>query len=218
MAAFSAFYPLVSLECAGAPRPIIDDAVRRGAREFCKESHALSLEVTIPTVAATSDYNPIALTAALVTLEVELLAVNFVRRNSSDFLDPQSVEYVNSQTANSGYPNMFAVVGTKVLDNTRKTVRLYPTPSSVESLYYDIVVMPLQAAATVPDILSDKYLEGVAAYAKYWLMIQVGKPWSNPEKATACYRQFDAKVADAKVRKAQGHANIVRHIHMTPFA
>jgi hypothetical protein len=218
MAAFSDFYPLVSFECAGAPHPLIDDAVRRGARAFCEQSHALTLEVTIPTVAATQDYDPIALTASLVTLEAELLDVNFIRRNSADFLTAQSIEYVTSQTAASDFPTMYAILGTNVITNVRKKVRLYPTPSSVESLYFDIVIMPLQTATTLPDILADKYLEGVAAYAKYWLMSQSNKPWSNPNKAEFSYRQFDAKVADARVRKAQGHANIVRHVRMVPFA
>ena len=208
----------MSLECAGAPLPLLDDAVRRAAREFCKSSHALSIETSIDTAATTSDYDPVALSAQLVTLEVELVVVNFVRRNASDFLAHQSIEYVNSQTADADYPRMFAVTGTNVIDNTRKVVRLYPTPVAVENLAVDVSVMPLQAATTIPDILSDEYFEGVLAYAKYWLMSQVGKPWSNPEKAAFSYRQFDAKVADARVRKAQGYTNIVRHVRMVPFA
>jgi hypothetical protein len=49
-------------------------------------------------------------------------------------------------------------------------------------------------------------------------MIQVGKPWSNPDKAAASYRQFDAKVADARARKFQGRVNGVQHVRMVPFA
>jgi hypothetical protein len=185
----------------------MDDAIRKGAREFCKLTHAIEVDVSVPTVAAQSDYS---LTLPTGT---EILTVKHVRETPSVLLTPQQLEFIEAQPASSGDSSMYTV-----LETLPVSLRLYPTPASVRALSARFVVMPTQTAATVDDRLLDWYVEGVTAYAKYWLMVQPAKPWSNPDSAAFSYRQFDARVADARVRRSQWRSDLPTSVQMNPFA
>ena len=59
MATLQDFYPWVGLDCPGVPNPVIDDAIRKGVREFCKLTHAIEEQVVLTTVAGQRDYAPV---------------------------------------------------------------------------------------------------------------------------------------------------------------
>ena len=73
MAAISAFRPLVYIDCPGVPNPVMDDAIRRAAREFCKKTQALTIEVNITLAVADNSYAPTMATGT------EILAVQTLR-------------------------------------------------------------------------------------------------------------------------------------------
>jgi hypothetical protein len=207
MATLQDFYPWVMLDCPNVPNPVMDDAIVKGAREFCKLTHALDSDVVITTVIAQSDY-----TLTLPT-DTEIITVKKVQESPTVRLTPASLEYVESQSAASGKPTFYAVVETNPL-----SLRLYATPDNVYTYTAKFALMPIPTAAELDDKLLDWYSEGVTAYAKYWLMVQPNKPWSNPDTAAFAYRQFDARVADAKVRRAQWRSDLPTTVQMNPFA
>lgn len=218
MATLSAFYPLISIDCPGVPNPIMDDAIRRGCREFCKLTNALVDDVTITTAATTADYAP-----TLTATDTEFLTVISLKRPASGSsttptdLEAKTQEYIDAQPATAGPPTVFCVLETYPL-----SLRLFPTPSTIENLTAKFSVQPKQTAqaatAVVNDRLADWYLEGIVAYAKYWLMSQPGKAWSNADDAPFEYRKFDAQVADARVRRSGFRTGLPVQVQMRPFA
>jgi hypothetical protein len=189
------------------PNPIMDDAIRRAAREFCKQSRLITEEVSLTTVATVRDYTP-SLAAG-----TELLTLSRVRRSATDVLIPTTVDDIASMTVSSELSRFYAVVET-----FPRTVRLYPTPSSVESLTCTFVVMPTITAVVVDDKLADWFLDGVVAYAKYWLLTQVGTPWANPDAAEFAYNQFETKVSEAVINKGAAMVDLPVRVQIRPFA
>lgn len=207
MATLQDFYPWVQLDCPGVPSPVMDDAILKGAREFCKLTHAIEYDLALTTVAAQGDYT------LTLPADTEVLDIRYVKRGASDFLSPQTQDFIDAQGTNTGNPSMFTV-----LEELPLELRLFPTPVSVETLTVKLVLMPTTTATDVDDRLLVWYQEGVTNYAKYYLMIQPAKPWTNAESAAFSFRQFDARVADARVRRSQWRSGIPSSVQMNPFA
>ena len=207
MATMQDFHPWVQLDCPGVPDPVMNDAILKGAREFCKLTHAIEYDLVLTTVAAQGDYT------LTLPADTEVLDVRYVKRGASDFLSPQTQDFIDAQGANSGAPSMFTV-----LEELPLELRVFPTPATVESLTVQLVLMPTTTAATVDDRLLAWYQEGVTTYAKYYLMTQPAKPWTNEATAAFQYRLFDARVADARVRRSQWRSGIPSSVQMNPFA
>ena len=205
--ALTVFYPWVQLECPGVPTPMLDDAIRRAAREFCKATHAITESVTITTAAATADYAPTLATGS------ELLVVTSIKRSATEFLTPTSLTALNALSASADTPTTYAVVETDPL-----TIRFYPTPIAIEALTAVLITLPTRSATVIDGRLASWYLEGVTAYAKFWLMNQTGQPWSNPAGAETAYRHFEVMTDDAIVRRSQQRTDTPSNVLMRPFA
>jgi hypothetical protein len=205
--ALSAFYPLVALACPMVPNPIMDDAIRRACREFCRQTRVLTEDVSLATIVSTSDYAP------TLAAQTEIITVKLVRRSASDILDPTTVVDIANQTASSNLPRAYAMLRTYPL-----SLRFFPTPSTIETLTCTFVVMPTITATAVDDKLADWYLEGVTAYAKYWLLAQVGMPWANPSAAEFAYNQFEVKASEAVISEDSELVDLPVVVQMRPFA
>jgi len=207
MATLQDFYPWIRLDCPSVPDPAVDDAIRKGAREFCKLTHAIEGQAVLTSVVGQRDYVP--------TLpdDTEIAEVRYVRRADNSSLTGFSLDFLDAQAPSSGNPNRYAVVETLPL-----SVRLYPTPDSEQTYQTQLVLIPTQDATEFDDKLLDWYQEGVTAYAKYYLMSQPGKPWSNAEQAAFEFRRFNTRVGDARIRRSQWRSGIPNSVTMHPFA
>ena len=211
--ALSAFYPLISLACPSAPNPLIDDAVRRSAREFCRRTLAVTEDITVAMVSSTKDYSP------TLTASTEIIEALRVKRPASatlttpEFLAPQRQEYVDALTTGTGKPSMFCT-----LETFPRSLRMYPTPTAAENLTATFALMPTTTAVVFDDRLGSWYFDGVVAYAKYYLQSVAGQSWYDPEAAVLSYRQFEARVGETKVRRSQGIVEMDTSVQMRPFA
>jgi len=61
-----------------------------------------------------------------------------------------------------------------------------------------MVLVPTQDSTEVSDILYEDYKDDIADGAKYRLLRQKGKPWSDPEKAEEYNLSFDSRKRDAR--------------------
>jgi len=205
--ALSAFYPWVAVNCPGVPTPVMDDAIRRGCREFCKQSRALVEDKPVVTIVSTADYAP------TLTASTEVVAVMRFYRSATEDLSARLQSYIDGLAVSEGKAAEYCVLETNPL-----SLRLRPTPSSIETLTVKLAVMPTQTAATVDSRLFDWYVEGVTAYAKSWLMEMQDKPWSDAEGAKFARRQFDTQWSAANIRRIQGYADLEQHVEMRPLA
>jgi hypothetical protein len=186
---------------------MIDDAIRRGCREFCKAARAIIEDKTFATVISTVDYAP------TLTTDTEVIAVTRLSRSATEKLTARSQEYIDSQAASSTKPIDFCVLETNPL-----TLRVHPTPNSVETLTVKLATMPTQTASVVDSKLFNWHVEGVSAYARSWLLAMPDKPWSNVSDAQFARRQFDTQASTLIIRKNQGYADLESRVEMRPFA
>lgn len=205
MAVLQDFSPWVLVDCPGVPAPVLDDAVRRGCREFSRKTHAVENTSTINTAVGQQDY-------ALPMTDLELLEVVRVL-DATRPLDPATKESLETQADTGGSPQRYTP-----LETLPETLRLFPTPQDVRPITVRLAVMPSLTATTVDDRLYQWYLDGVIAYAKYWLMVQPNKPWSNASGGAFCYGQFIARADDARVRRSQARAGVPLSVQPRPIA
>lgn len=205
--ALSVFYPWVASACPMVPDPLMDDAIRRATREFATQTEAIVQDVTIAMIASTSDYVP------TLTSETEVISVKSIKRSATVTLVATTQVKIDNQDTQTGPPTAYAVLETNPL-----SLRMFPTPTAVENLTAKFHVMPTSTATVVDDKFSVWYLEGVIAYAKYWLMSQAGHPWSSDSAAAFEYGRFHTKVSETVIKLNQGKAGISTHVEMRPFA
>lgn len=207
MATLQSFYPWVSIDCPGTPTLLMDDAIREGAREFCSRTHCIEYKATLTTVIGQQDY------ALTLPTDTEVLTVLEVRRSATDKLTPTTEAALDGMSVQDGTPSLYAII-----ENAPLELRLAGTPTAVEALTVRYVLTPTESATTVDDRLLAWYRRGVTSYAKYALMSQPGKGWTNVEQAAFEYRRFEARVSDARVRRAQFRADLEQQVQMRPLA
>jgi len=71
-------------------------------------------------------------------------------------------------------------------------------------LYLELVFLPLRSMTDVDDVIYDDHRIAVEEHAKWLLMRQPEKAWSNPKLADYHYGEYAAKMEEAKIRKLQG--------------
>ncbi len=206
MATLQSFYPWVSVDCPGVPAVMLDDAILRGAREFCKATHAIEYDGTIASVISQTDYEP--------TLDsnTEIVAVKQVKQGTT-YLTADSLENLEALTSNGADPTKYAVVETLPL-----SIRFYPSPIAVKTYNARFAVMPTINSSSVDDKLFEWYRDAIIAYAKYWLMVQPGKDWSNADQAAFEWNRFTAQCSDARIRRSQWRSDLPNQVQMNPFA
>lgn len=63
-----------------------------------------------------------------------------------------------------------------------------------------------QPASELPDVLVDRYLQGIAAGAKRYLLALPGQSWSNPTLAAYFEQQFNQACGTAAIEAQHGRA------------
>lgn len=201
------FSKYVRPEVVGCAEPLIEDAVRRGIREFCKDTWILRSDLApIPLVDGQAEY---ALTAPTGRDIFSISHVQYYNATSEQtrVVYPTSVDVLDSQYAyrtwrlDKGTPLQY------MLNNTLTTMTLYPIPSPVvsgDTVTPIAVVLPSFTTDTVDDILFTVYGRGIAAYAKAMLMGMAGVAWFNPQMLSVYDNMYRASVADAKISLNRG--------------
>lgn len=189
MAALSAFTPYVAPEVAGCPEPLIEDAVRRAAIEFCERSRALREAVAVNTV-ATQDYVTLAPTGGDVAHLYKLMY-------GDEELDKTTrADY--DEDGDSGQPQEYYI-------EPPNTLRLYPVPDAIYALVAHVAVKPDRDATTLDDVLYNNWRDEIAAGARAKLMLMSGQPWFKPNDAELANAVFQAAIDRAAHRRATGN-------------
>lgn len=206
-AALSLFYPELRLEFAGAPLPVLDEAVRRGAIRaahlsgFVRETRPLSI------VATTRTY---ALTASDAQHEVD--EVIYVKPADRDELDAREPDALMLEGAETGTPRCQGLVN--------QTLYLYPVPTENESANVRIAVKPKRTATSLMDVFSgdEDLYQATLAGAKHWLAKQIGQPWSQaPEVVAMLNEDFLRHVDELKKRALIGDSRVEMHVAPSAF-
>ena len=77
-------------------------------------------------------------------------------------------------------------------------IALDPIPDKVYDLLVSAIVQPKQGAAQIPEDGLVKYRSGIEAGAMAYLHRVPGQPWTDPNAALMCQREFQSSVNNAR--------------------
>lgn len=195
MATYRDFDGYVLPYVAGAPLPAVDDALLHAAREFCAKTYAVNEEnkrVTAP-AAETITLTP-------TDTELEVCAVldvygpfgrinPVIKRDLAErFPEGWQAETVDSLDRVFGW-----------LSLGESTVRLVPylTVAQIQKLRVTFAMRPINAAATLPDLLLARWPEGIAAGALARLHSHENVPYANPNRIASHASVFRSIISAA---------------------
>lgn len=182
MKAWSLFYPYVLPEVIGAPNPLVDQALRLAAREFCQRGTAwVEFQDELQPLESTNRFEfEVPLGAELVKVVSAVVGTTPLDVFSNgdlpaDWTDPRSTALRNKLVHLEG--NEFLV---------------FPLPTA--PLRLQLAFKPSLSAASVGDEVFDKWGEDVAAGAKARLMAMRGMPFTDLTSAAINKAQFEAAI------------------------
>ncbi len=189
MATLDVLYPEIVPEVMGCPSPMIDHAIRRAAAEFCEKSTAWREalpNITLTDGVAEYDLDLPADSRLVVIRDKEV-------RLNGNVLNPIT-NPADMNPTRTGIPSHYA-------QRSHSAIILWPTPNSADGAVLTIyaTLAPSHSAATLPDILVDRYYEAIAEGAKAILKRMPNQPWSDAARAADHYQLFKTKTAEARI-------------------
>jgi len=199
VAALSALYPDILPYVPGCPDPMLDQEIRRAAREFCHRARPWVTWLTdITTSAAVRSY--------AITLPADSEIFRIERATLDD--QPLDVLVYREQEAD---PATVAGQWPGVVSRDRQNVVLIRDPAAGQKLKLQAVLAPSATAATLDDTLVAQFGAAIAEGAKYRLM-RVPGPLHKPQSAEEARLLFEMAIA------AASHAAYRSQTNTTPRA
>lgn len=187
MKALSLFYPYILPDVIGCPNPLVDNALRIVAREFCQKTRAIrewSSPLTATGAFSIFDFD--------IPTGQELVKALRAVVNDEDVTVVAYAELPSDwQAANP------ANLGEKVVQLDQTTYQVFPAPAAGDVITMQIATKPTIDAATLHDDLLSRYADEIAAGVKARLMVSAGNAWSNVPLAGVFKAQFNAAMNSA---------------------
>jgi hypothetical protein len=191
------FFPYILPEVLGCPDPVLRNALRLTAFDFCNRTHSWTeISDPLPLIDGVKDYDLDVPTGAYAqTVRDVWLGSRRLKPVSMAQLQEWMPDWQTAAASEPVYYNLAV---------ERGVLSVYPTPVNVgtRALVCRTVFVPTAAATVLPDFLGQDQLEVIAAGTKYRLMLMPGVTWSNPQLGAFYKTQFDAGVTDAQAEEA----------------
>lgn len=198
MATIADFIPWVEVSAEGAPRPLVEQAIRRSIDRLLRYSGLWQVQhAAVQLVDAQASYT---LTPPTGGLLLRVSALHYRGVPQSPAHAGWGVQYTGGGAATYAYwcPS-----------TTQNTVALAPTPSGTFTSDDTITLLGVYTAtltaATFPDFLNTDYQQGVVDGALAMLLAIPGKGWTDPAEAKNRDKAFMAHAGAARVRAATGN-------------
>lgn len=198
---YEQFLREVSPHSGGAPEPLVVNAIRNAAIDFCKRSWCWVYNTTpVGITADTQDYTP------TVPSGSKVAQVLYVTYNGKPVEATTRDEEIRSN------PDWRNTTGTTpkryIVNDDGESVALLPIPSATvaagstgivhDGLHFTVALKPTRASEDVPDWLYENYAEDIAKGALARLYAMPKKLWTNANLAAVNHSLF--KDAAAMVR------------------
>jgi hypothetical protein len=210
--AFTAWDDDVVPNANGCPLPVVRQKVRAAAIEFCRLSRAWRhLGLTPLDAVASQQTYVIGTSAATGTLPADTAVAHIFQVNYNGVpLDPLTPAQLKGKGdlwfSEEGDPEAFACFK----DGQFSLWRIPGASTAGAIVVPDVALEPSQAAATVDDMIFQRYREAVAKGALARIHAMPGKPYTDLQLAGALDRDFRAEAGSANVgaSSSRGHARL----------
>lgn len=181
----------VEPEVSGCSVPLIEQALRDSAIEFCANSMIwIVINDSISVTAGEPTYEiEVPIGASLVQIKSIKLSGELLSPLSVDQLDINFPHWKTKQ----GQPKHYSQVDDDEFF-------LVPVPEATINNALDVVlaVQPSRNSTYFPNWINNRYQDGIVAGAKARLMRKQNTAWHNPQQAMAYQYEFDQSVVSAK--------------------
>lgn len=202
------FHPYVMPEVTGCPAPMVDQALRMMAIEFCRETKCWTeLQSPVTLMDDVNEYDLDAPTGAQV-LTVRDVWVG-ARRLTPVTLSDLPVLMPDWLVTRSSEPSHYNMAGELPM------LKVYPTPEKpTQALTVRVTYTPTLSATALPDFFTSKHLDALTSGAKARLMVMPGVSWSSPELAVYYRANFDKAIVNTRIEEA--HDRVPGTIRVKP--
>lgn len=198
MKALTLFLNKVRLEVPQCPRPIMIDAIRQSAIEFCKLS--LTWKEWLDPITIVSTERAIEIPHPDDARVFKLLDGKYDDEQLAAITPKKAEEdYVGWEVDLEGDPAVFFMTSTD-------EVRLAPHPTDGLDLVLYAALRPTETTTKLPDFLYLDHLNTIAMGAKALLMEQINVPWHNPKRAMQLKDKFEDLARQMNVAQTVGYS------------
>jgi len=215
--ALAEFVKLVAPDVIPCPSPIVEREVTGAIIEFCEKSDILTKEFNVELNSDDIDtdtqdsidivvgeylgdtYRPVSIIGIMID-SVPYIPESREIMNTIEYWDTvkeQSVKYFH------------------FVDNY--LLRLYDMSTSDSYAYIKMTVKPLRTSTTFADVLYEDYAETIAAGAKYRILSNANKEWSNSKMMEINYRKWRRGLSRAKMRRNKNFTHVSQHANWRSF-
>lgn len=195
----SDFVANVLPDLPGCPTASVKKAVIDAAKEFLTESQVWNeIQDPLLILAGVNEYSLDGPSTGAKCIDIKAIYAPWMARGE--------LFGVNMEQLASVFPFWDTATGSQPTHYTRAfdftNFRVFPFPANVPSgtqVRVHGVYTLTDAATVIPDDIVDRYGERIASGAKYRLMLNPGKTWSNPQLAKYHRDEFDNGKISAKV-------------------
>lgn len=204
MSAYTDFLDLVMPHVPGASTAIATHEVKMTVIDFCKRSMAYQ-----------RDHDPVTVIRNMIDYDLDpptgTLVIKVMKAWYKDNeLNPVSPEYITNPTFyNSSFAGANVVLSTPNVytQKDERTVSIFPFPDTTVSmgLTMRVALKPTMASTTVDNFILEDHGETIMHGTLQRLFASPGKPYSNPNLATAHGAMFMEGVNTARQNATRGH-------------
>lgn len=203
MAAHEALYPLILPEVPQCPYPTVDTAINRAAQEFCRDSRVWETSQAVTLVDGQQTY------PLVVPSDADVVSVRRVTFRHIIIRPSHYATRLLERAESEGQPALYSLSG--------EDLTVFPIPNS-SVVGEDMAVIchfaPRFNSASIPDVLTQKWAEGVAAGALSILKRMPSKPWTDYPGAGPAHQVFAREKAKARIE--QEHGSVTGSLRVTP--
>lgn len=194
MTDWQAFLPDIVPDVDGCPEPTVMLALSRASRQFFEQTRLWRMWLAPVTISAGVLNYPLVLdtNADLVGLERATLNDRAIRVLSGAAMPSDW----RIQTTTQITPCVFT--------EDRITFNFLPAQITGDVVQIEVTLKPSHGATGIGDTFFAQYAESLAMGAKARLMLQPGKPYSNPNLGALLEQQFNNAITDINIRRARG--------------
>lgn len=196
--AWTVFLPEVAIDVPGCPQPVAVNAIKNAVRDFLRRTRLQVVELPAADIVADTGLYELTAPAGHELVGVESVAV------AAAFITPLTKQQALARYGATWKTETGTVAHyVNEVPNELRLVRV-PSADDVGGLVIEVSVVP-DVAGTGPEAwVASKYLETIAAGAKYRLQMMAGVDWSNPQAAELARRVFETGVASGASDKSAG--------------
>lgn len=194
---YSALIPEIMPDVTGAPIPLITRAIRESVREFCRQSTAYRQTIGADNLTWLAGEYTITIPDGF---DLESVVSPMVLQDTEESYDihGRSPEYLDAnhagwRTVIDDKPGYFAMLSDTAFVLTPDT----GTDRS-DNLTVTLMLTPSRDSTTISDDFGNRWFDYLSAGSKYFLMIQPGKTWSNPDLALYNKAKWEKGIEEAR--------------------